>query len=32
MTDILLWCGVPLGLMALAYAALFAWMDRTQAR
>lgn len=32
MSDILLWCGVPLAGMALAYAALFAWLDRTQAR
>ena len=28
MLDILLWCIVPLGLMTLAYMALFAWMDR----
>jgi cytochrome c-type biogenesis protein CcmH/NrfF len=28
MIDILLWCGGPVGLVLLAYVALFAWLDR----
>lgn len=32
MIDILLWCGGPVGLITLAYVALFKWMDRTHPR
>lgn len=28
--EVLVWCGGPLALMVVAYAALFAWMDRTR--
>lgn len=28
--EVLVWCGGPLVVMVLAYAALFRWMDRTR--